>query len=141
MLCLASAIFPVLILYSWRTSGSYLQRWMVDFYNDGESVVMSFISRSLLLLWNLSFVHADCAVHVTQTAQYMRTVQSMSHRLHSTCGLCSPCHTDCTVYAVLVTFSKYRYGSRLEEIPVRCYMTSLHPQCHCRNQPTLEIRV
>jgi len=73
MLCLASAIFPVLILYSWRTSGSYLQRWMVDFYNDGESVVMSFISRSLLLLWNLSFVHADCAVHVTQTAQSMHT--------------------------------------------------------------------
>ena len=97
VLCLVSDIFPVLILYSWWTLDSYLQYWMVDFYNESEGVVMSFISRSLLLLWNLSFIYADCAV----------------------------CVISC----------KYRYGSRLGEIPVRCYMTSPHPHSHCRNQP------
>jgi hypothetical protein len=32
---------------------------MVDIYNDSECVLMSFISRSLLLLWNLSIMYAD----------------------------------------------------------------------------------
>jgi len=32
---------------------------MVGFYKDNEGVLMSFISRSLLLLWNLSFLYVD----------------------------------------------------------------------------------
>jgi len=32
---------------------------MVGFYKVSEGVVMSFISRSLLHLWNLSFMYAD----------------------------------------------------------------------------------
>ena len=38
--------------------------WL-DFYNDSEGVLMTFISRGLLLLCNLSFVYADCVVFVT----------------------------------------------------------------------------
>jgi len=32
--------------------------WL-DFYNDSEGLLMSFISQSLLLLCNLSFMYAD----------------------------------------------------------------------------------
>ena len=38
--------------------------WL-DFYTDSEGLSMSLISRSLLLLWNLSFMYADCVVFVT----------------------------------------------------------------------------
>jgi len=38
--------------------------WL-DFNNDSEGVLMSFISRGLLLLFNLLFVYADCVVFVT----------------------------------------------------------------------------
>jgi len=38
--------------------------WL-DFYNDSEGVLTSFISRSLLLLCNLSFMYPDCVVFVT----------------------------------------------------------------------------
>ena len=56
-----------------------------DFLTDSEGLSMSFISRSLLFLCNLSFMCADCAVCVTL---YNRTVQSVSLCITELCSLC-----------------------------------------------------
>jgi len=82
---------------------------MDDFYNDDEGVLMSFISRSLLLLCNLLFMFADCAVFVTLYAW-----RDSCSLLYATVGCCLlyPSCTDC----ISVFYSYFAFDSHVSLI-------------------------